>query len=150
MQQDSQLADTSTASSMPSQYQPTRPYLPATSSYGPMPNLMAPHQRSNHVNYIPTSGNAPLMNDYANMPCNLQERMIIGQQGAHGFSLEETLANLPYDAIQRAISNNSGWCLSSIVIIYKCSLSLVVSFRSYVYGNPCIHILVCTLLSRSK
>ena len=73
-----------------------------------MPHLMAPHQRSNpHVNYIPSSGNVPLLNDYASMPCQLQERMILGQQGSHGFTLEETLANLPYDAIQ-AISSNPG------------------------------------------
>ena len=106
-QEPSHMADTSPSYSHP--YPSPRPYFPATSAgYGPIPNLMAPHQRSsNHINYIPTSGNAPLLNDYVGMPCNLQERMIIGQQGAHGFSLEDTLANLPYDAIQ-AISSNPG------------------------------------------
>ncbi len=90
-------------------------YMPPTSSYQPMP---MPSQRFHHVNYIPQSGNAPLINDYANMPCNLQEaRMAFNnhqQTHAHGFpmipSLEETLRDLPYDAIhpQKALSNQSG------------------------------------------
>jgi hypothetical protein len=93
---------------------PYSSYLPVTSSYQQMP--MPTQQRLHHVNYISQSGNAPLMNDYASMPCNLQEaRMTFGQQNPHGFhsmvpSLEDTLRDLPYDAIhlQRALSNHSG------------------------------------------
>ena len=99
----------------------TSPFQSSPRTFGPPPllseyqHLQVPSQRmSHHVNYVPQEGNAPLMNDYAGMPCNLQERMSFGQQNAHTFhmpmSLEETLANLPYDAItlQRAISNHSG------------------------------------------
>lgn len=70
-------------------------------------------QRMPHINYLPQVGNAPLMDDYAGMPCNLQERMTAGQQNAPfhmQMTLEDTLANLPYDAIQlqRALPNHSG------------------------------------------
>ncbi|KAK2152075.1 hypothetical protein LSH36_340g02038 [Paralvinella palmiformis] len=72
-----------------------------------------PQQRMPHINYLPQVGNAPLMDDYAGMPCNLQERMTAGQQNASfhmQMTLEDTLANLPYDAIQlqRALPNHSG------------------------------------------
>lgn len=96
----------------------TSPFQSSPRSFMPPPlsndYLQVPQHRVSHVNYVPQAGNAPLVNDYAGMPCNLQERMSIGQQNGHTFhmpmSLEETLANLPYDAItlQRAISNHSG------------------------------------------
>ncbi len=108
--QGSGMGDQSSGTMIP----PYSSYLPATSSY----QQMAPvtHHRLHHVNYVPQSGNAPLVNDYASMPCNLQEaRMTFGQQNPHAFpamvpTLEDTLRDLPYDAIhlQRALSNHSG------------------------------------------
>ena len=68
---------------------------------------------------FPNVSNAgPIVPDYATaMPCNLQQRMTgqhqlpgINSLGMAGTSLEETLANLPYEAVQlkKALSNHSG------------------------------------------
>ncbi|KAK2176426.1 hypothetical protein NP493_663g02037 [Ridgeia piscesae] len=80
--------------------------------YHPPSNYQRPMPRPHPVSYVAQAGNVPLTTDYTGLPCNLQERMTIGQ--THTFSmplsLEETLANLPYDAIQlqRALSSHSG------------------------------------------
>ncbi len=44
---------------------------PATTTYG-MTEAPTMQHRVPHVNYVPQAGNAPLMNDYTAMPCNLQ------------------------------------------------------------------------------
>lgn len=64
------------------------------------------------------------ISDYISMPCNMQERMTSHQNASHMFnnlplSIEETLANLPYDAIQlhRALSTHSGELIVYVDII---------------------------------
>ena len=65
-----------------------------------------PSSRVGPVSYVSLSGQAPLSSDYSGMPCNIQERMSMTTQHTGGPysmaavpSLEDTLVNLPYDAI---------------------------------------------------
>ena len=66
--------------------------------------------------HVPMTGmeGTPVMHNHASMPCNLQERMTCQQNNAFQdlvpLSLEQTLENLPHDAIHfhHALPNHSG------------------------------------------
>lgn len=69
-------------------------------------------------------GTPAYISDYISMPCNMQERMTSHQNASHMFnnlplSIEETLANLPYDAIQlhRALSTHSGRLIAFVDLV---------------------------------
>ena len=113
--------------------------------YHPPSNYQRPMPRPHPVSYVAQAGNVPLTTDYTGLPCNLQERMTIGQ--THTFSmplsLEETLANLPYDAIQlqRALSSHSGMGhiqqLTQVGVDRYC----LSCFLSFCYPVACCHCL---------